>query len=236
MEYSQYGLTAKLINNTRNYYHIKREQLTSGLCEVSLLTKIISGDIHRHMDKLLVDSLLQRMGRSMRQFEYLLMPEEYVLFERRQSIRKQLENMERRKNDETAEQIRNELEEYKKLTVKENKLHKQFVLLMESYLLAMEEKDIKLQVETVREALFLTIPEIEKVSWNKLYFSEMELTLAIRMLHLNYLLGKEEEAVHHMEELYSLLERDYYKDGEQIMVFAPIALPSGEALSKSRKL
>lgn len=54
----------RLIEETRERYGIARKQLTDGLCDPSALQKAMCGENHG-VDKLLVEAMMQRMGRSM---------------------------------------------------------------------------------------------------------------------------------------------------------------------------
>lgn len=226
---SEYGMTAAMIDNTRYYYGMKAKELTYGLCDETMIAKLVQGDVNRRLDKLLVDALMQRMGRSMRTFEYLLGPREYCLFEKRQEIRRGIDRLreqsgERDKADlaKTESEIEKHIEEYLAETAKEHVLHQQIALLLQSYLADYRKEKYVLQMQRVETALRLTIPEIMQKSWSEFCFSETEFTLAVRYAVLEMWMGHEQEACKHFEQLYGLLERAYYRDGELIHLFGPV--------------
>ena len=74
----------EMILRTIQERNIKQRDLCYGLCSESTFTRYLRGD--RHMDRLLMTALMQRLGESPDKFRPMLTEEEYLYFEWRQQV------------------------------------------------------------------------------------------------------------------------------------------------------
>ena len=172
---------------------IKLEQLSDGLCTVSMLSRIENGT--REAEKLLKDCLLQRLGIIPENYENFLYYSVYKHWKERQSIIHCI--------------LYNEIEKAQKLLDEYYKTHDMDYLLEEQFYLTMlgqirsyqgaERKELK---EIFEKAASLTIPELEKRSLQKRILSVEELNLYLEYLHYK----EEENLLLKYEELFSYID------------------------------
>lgn len=208
----------KIIDKVRADNGLTRTRLTKGICGTALLRRAEQDE--RAMDKLMVDSLMQRLGRSVRSFEFMLGSEGYDDYVLRERIRRDILAG---RFGEAEAAIDAYMDGHKGRGAEQ--LHRQMMLLMKSYILDKKQEGYALQKSLVLEAIRLTMPTFSLENFSVLYFSEVELTLASRLAYLHMQSGEEREAVAYWEALYGLLERPIYEKGEQVQVFAAVAYP-----------
>lgn len=208
-------LIIRLIDKTRVYYGVTQKQLTDGLCDVSLFSKISSGQ-SRGLDKLLIEALMQRLGKTMRTYEFLLDEPEYRMFQIRERIRTSLEQNNLKKAEKLLRSYRTDAKYGK------NKLHRQFALLLGTYILDKKGAGMSELYGQTEKAIRLTIPKFSMECAGSFFYSEIELLLAFRLAFLQMKCGNKERAVLCYRELYGLLQQERYRDHEQMHMFAPI--------------
>lgn len=206
----------KIIDRVRAENSVARGRLTKGICGTATLLRAERDE--RGMDKLLIDTLMQRLGRSVRSFEFILSSEDYDKYVERESIRR---DTRAGRYEEARKSIDRYAGKYKNSGT--GRLHEQIMLLMESYILDKQQVEPALQKEFILKAIRLTIPTFSLERFPELYFGEVELTLISRLAYLHMLSGEEREANAYWESLYGLLERSIYRDCEQVQVFAVVA-------------
>lgn len=167
-------MLGELLKDLRSIYHVPPEILADGLCTISMLRKYETGE--RQPDKLLGDSLWQRMGRSMDKFDANLDHDEYTLAEKRAYMQELI----RQGQLEEAEKV---LLDYEKLAkIDKRRLHHQFACLQWAELFRRRKAEIKQQEKVILEGLLQTIPEFTaspKIMAGR-RFSVMELLLLER--------------------------------------------------------
>ena len=103
----------------RKKYEFLQQQICDGICSLATLSRIEKGI--NEMDSLVSESLLGRIGKEVTRFEIILNDEDYELWQMREDIKKFIQDGE----NEKAEAL---LEVYKKQTVENHPVHKQFYL------------------------------------------------------------------------------------------------------------
>lgn len=160
------------LNAMRKLHNVTLEQVCEGLCSVSMMKRIESGE--RLPEKLMRDRMLARMGVLLEGYEDYLPPDEYELWCLRQDIIKSIE----KKNFEKAE---NNLKEYKKPEHK-NVVELQFYNAM--YFMLLKQKDASLaeQREVIERAIKYTIADIDEAFHAGVLLSNQEIYLLIEYI------------------------------------------------------
>lgn len=208
-------IICQLIENTRRHYSIPANKLTRGVCNRSYFSRAMSGE--REIDKFMVDTLIQRLGKNTRNFEYALDLTEYELFTERQRLRSAI-------TDGDCRLARRLAEEYiaRQQNTATDRLHIQFGLFMKTYIMKQEEASWEEQYGMAKRALSVTLPDYGEIPAAELYLSETELLLLFRMAWLKGRMGAEEDMAGELKKLYGLLEHERYSDNEQIYIFAAV--------------
>lgn len=145
-----------LINYERRKKNITVRKLTDGICSVSTLQRLESGE--RLPDFFVVERIVERLGRSVNKIEFLQDEDSYKICYLREMIEEHLEQ-------KRYEDVLEALEYYKSLPEAEKILHKQYILKIEAVVKAEKEQKHKQAKEIMIRALNLTVPNF---SWEKL--------------------------------------------------------------------
>ncbi len=159
----------------RQLQGVTLEQVCEGLCSVSMMKRIESGE--RLPDKLMRDRLMLRMGVALEGYEDYLSTEEYEEWQIRQGLIKAIKEKE-------LKRARNYLEKYRK-KVNCSAVEKQFFGAMDFMLLQMENAPIEQQKAVMKKAVKLTIPDMERALERKVLLSEQEINLLSEYLWLH---------------------------------------------------
>lgn len=181
------------LSEIRTKKKIKLEQLSDGLCAVSMLSRIESGK--REAEKLLKDCLLQRLGVIPENYENFLYYSVYKHWKERQGIIHCILYNE----IEKAQQL---LEEYYKTHDMDYSLEEQFYLTMLGQIRSYQGAERKELKEIFKRAASLTIPQLEKRSLQKRILSVEELNLYLEYLHYK----EDEKLLLKYEELFSYID------------------------------
>ncbi|MDD7025593.1 MAG: hypothetical protein PUI46_00605 [Lachnospiraceae bacterium] len=162
------------LTTMRRLHKVTLEQVCQGLCSISMMKRIESGE--RLPDKLMRDRLMLRMGVALEGYEDYLSTEEYKEWEIRQRLLKAI-------NEKEINIAKSYLAEYRK---KENcsTVENQFLEAMEFMLLQMENAPIDQQKAVIERAVKLTIPDMEQALDGKALLSEQEINLITEYLWL----------------------------------------------------
>ena len=158
-----------LIRKAREIQGITLEALCRGLCSFSMMGKIERGE--RLAGKELRDRILARLGVCSDGYENFLFYEDYLIWKRQQRIVNAIE-----KSDfETAEK---ELAIYERKKG-DYKLEKQFCLVMRAQIMQKRHEDPAVIAELYKEAVKLTVSDIDCVSVKELCLSVQELDMIL---------------------------------------------------------
>lgn len=195
---------------------IMQKQVCLGLCDPAYISRCITKNVE--MDKLMLDAIMQRLGMSTRNYEYILRDSEYKCFELREKIRMCIQNNQLREANQLIEQYIASQSTMKGA----KKLHLQMALLLHSYILAQKNEDLFIQMKNVEEALTHSLPMDYCLKLETLLFSEAELLLLTRKAMILEQMERREEAY---DLYYKLFQRQMckpYDNGELIHVFAVV--------------
>lgn len=161
---------AKLLKNIRTEEKVSLDQLAMGFMSASQLTKIENGE--RPINKNIRDRLLERLGIAKELYENLLDLCDFEEWDYKKKILSAIQN----KKIEDAYRL---LKEYKAHLRENDRINHQFILAMWGEVLKQEGASKEKIAECYRKAVILTIPDAEKVWWEKRPLSVLEMNLLL---------------------------------------------------------
>lgn len=161
---------AKLLKNIRTEENVSLDQLAMGFMSASQLTKIENGE--RPINKNIRDRLLERLGIAKELYENLLDICDFEEWDYKKKILSAIQN----KKIEDAYRL---LKEYKAHLRENDRINHQFILAMWGEVLKQEGASKEKIAECYRKAVILTIPDAEKVWWEKRPLSVLEMNLLL---------------------------------------------------------
>ncbi|MEG0963028.1 MAG: helix-turn-helix transcriptional regulator [Lachnospiraceae bacterium] len=207
MEQKEVGEIILFLRNKKN---IKQEVLCRGLCTKQMISRIEKGE--SIPDKLLLDTLLQRLGVFQNKLDTVLSMEEYAYYQEREQIQKAIGI----KDFNKAQNLLDAYEE--KMTDAKNPLQRQYLYKIKGIILSLEKKEKGDKEHTAafyfQKAAEATCPDWQEENWKNQCFSEEE-------LHLFLLLGNEKLKIGNVEEGIFLLRKvlhyveTFYEDKEE---------------------
>lgn len=181
----------KFIANLRKERGITQEELSKGLCSKSEISRFERGE--RLPDKLMQNRFLTRLGVAPENYENFLYYKEYCRWEKRQEIIHYI-------LDENMEKAKELLTRYFKTYDMKNPLEKQYYLAMFVQIRRYEKCEKEELKGLFKEALELTVPEIDILGSVNKIFSLEEINLLLEYISCN------ECAMHRYEELLAYID------------------------------
>lgn len=161
---------AKLLKNIRTEEKVSLDQLAMGLMSASQLVKIENGE--RPINKNIRDRLLERLGIAKELYENLLDLCDFEEWDYKKKILSAIQ-------DKKIEDAYRLLKEYKAHLRENDRINHQFILAMWGEALKQEGASKEKIAECYQKAARLTIPETEKVWWEKRPLSVLEMNLLL---------------------------------------------------------
>ena len=174
-----------VISYYREFYQISQIKLCKGLCSIATLSRLESGD--RDVDSLLLETLLERLGKASNHFELILTDFDYETFHMREEIR----NLIDQKHLEKASKLLNVYES--KLDLKSN-VHKQFVVGNRGFLNELKGGKVEDTIDLLMEAILYTIPRFNTNKIKDNNYSNMELNIIIKLIEQFIINGSKNSA------------------------------------------
>ncbi len=215
------NIIGSLIQNVRKVQELSSKILYNGLCSDAMASMIENGK--REGDKLLIDSILQRLGLCTDKFEVILTKEEYGLYLKRFEIQTAINN-----NDLKKAQA--QIKTYPLIQDNYYKLHKQYLLFQQSIIEFKKKSDPEKVKEKILETLSMTIKIIdtknEEVDLSILKDRRFSL-IEFFMLELYALLfeksGKKLSAFRWYDSLIRYLDENSYDENEKIKLYPQLS-------------
>lgn len=157
----------------RETYRISQTKLCKGLCSVATLSRIEAGE--RDADSLLLETLLERLGKTPNQFELILTDIDYVLYQNREEIKKQIED----KNYGAARTL---LKKYEKIAASKGNVHMQFIITSKAFLNELHGGAIEETIKLLMKAITYTVPDFKTNQIKDYYLSNSELNIIIDII------------------------------------------------------
>ena len=161
---------AKLLKNIRTEEKVSLDQLAMGFMSASQLVKIENGE--RPINKNIRDRLLERLGIAKELYENLLDLCDFEEWDYKKKILSAIQ-------DKKIEDAYRLLKEYKAHLRENDRINHQFILAMWGEVLKQEGASKEKIAECYRKAVILTIPDAEKVWWEKRPLSVLEMNLLL---------------------------------------------------------
>ncbi len=185
----------------RTEKEIPQEELCRGLCPRSTYARYESGK--QQPNRLLLNSLLQRLGKSPDKFASVLSDEEYQYFYWKKNTLIAAE----RKDLTKLELLIKESADLK--DVLDENLHKQFMLQMQAMLMEAVYHDMNKSIDCLWQAVRLTVPDIQANNINSCLLSVEEITIMIHLAEALKKGNRDKEAAHMLMLVTEYAEKRY---------------------------
>lgn len=214
----------KIIYALRTRNNISQEKLARGLCSLSALSRIESCE--RVPDKMLLDALLQRLGKSPDKLESIITERDYKLYLYREKIQDCIID----KRYEEAEDLLNQYTEYKEA---EEKVHKQYILGIRAILSEVKYRDIEKSKEYIEEAIAITMQKgaMEALENSLLSVAEIQLLL----MKLNNYEDNDGNVWEALDKLNTYVRKHYTDEEELVKIYEKIAQAEGRILLERKQ-
>lgn len=193
-----------LIGSIRKEYKIGLEKLASGLCTPCYLARVEKGE--RNVEKLLFESLYQRLGKYSGRFEMLLDAAEYRKLEKRWEI---CDLIDSGKYKEAGIEI----DKYKAGT--KNRLHLQYMCLAECEIMHRTHADINECRNKLLEGIRYTNRNFCVENIEEYYLSRMEMMMVQQYIRYMEIAGEKTAAAELYHRILEILEDERYDKSER---------------------
>lgn len=200
---------AKLLKNIRTEEKVSLDQLAMGLMSASQIVKIENGE--RPINKNIRDRLLERLGIAKELYENLLDLCDFEEWDYKKKILSAIQN----KKIEDAYRL---LKEYKAHLRENDRINHQFILAMWGEVLKQEGASKEKIAECYQKAVRLTIPDAEKVWWEKRPLSVLEMNLLLETI----IYGNNMDYLHKCRVLMEYIDTGYYDEIMKAKIYPKI--------------
>ena len=191
----------EILTILRKEKRIAQHELCKGLCDQSVYSRIEYGE--RIPDRLLINALLQRLGKASDKLSMILNIEEYQYF----LWKKQVLTCAGEQNINTLEELLNKKEAVE--IIINEKLQKQFLYTMRAIVAEHKEKNLKKSIALLEQAIELTLPELKANNIQEYLMSIEEMQVVLERARLLLQLECREEDLHLLLEIVEYIEKNY---------------------------
>lgn len=181
----------------REFSGITQGELCKGLCSVATLSRIEAGE--RDADSLLLETLLERLGRMPNQFELILTDFDYLIYVNREEIKKQL-------NEKNVGKVEELLIEYERTASSKGNTHMQFIAYSKALMNDLHGGEVTETIDLLMEAISYTVPDFKAHMIKDYHLSSSELGIIIEIIQRMILAGFTESAKDILEQILEYLE------------------------------
>ncbi|MCI7169628.1 helix-turn-helix domain-containing protein [bacterium] len=200
---------AKLLKNIRTEENVSLNQLAMGFMSASQLAKIENGE--RPINKNIRDRLLERLGIAKELYENLLDLCDFEEWDYKKKILSAIQ-------DKKIEDAYRLLKEYKAHLRENDRINHQFILTMWGEVLKQEGASKEKIAECYQKAVRLTIPDVEKVWWQKRPLSVSEMNLLLETI----IYGNNMDYLHKCRVLMEYIDTGYYDEIMKAKIYPKI--------------
>lgn len=198
----------------RESYGITQGKLCKGLCSVATLSRIEAGE--RDADSLLLETLLERLGRVPNQFELILTDFDYLIYVNREDIKNQI----RDKNLGKAEEL---LLEYEHVAASKGNAHMQFIAYSKALMHELQGGKTDETINLLMDAISYTVPDFKAHKIKDYYLGNNELGIIIDIIQHMILGGLIEWAKEILEQITEYLELQALSE-ENYLIYTKVAV------------
>lgn len=163
----------RLIKYERTKRKITLQELSAGVCSVSVLQRVESGE--RLPDYFVLGRIIERLGKSVNKLEFLYDERAYEICYLREFIENCL-------NSKNHQEVKTALEYYENLPEAKEPIHKQYIYKIKAVLSGLDSQKNEEAVALLEIALKETVPEFELVELNEHLLGEEEILLLLMWL------------------------------------------------------
>lgn len=200
---------AKLLKNIRTEENVSLDQLAMGFMSASQLVKIENGE--RPINKNIRDRLLERLGIAKELYENLLDLCDFEEWDYKKKILSAIQ-------DKKIEDAYHFLTAYRVRLKENDKVNQQFILIMMGEVFKQEGASKEKIAECYQKAVRLTIPDAEKVWWEKRPLSVLEINLLLETL----VYGNETDDLYKYRVLMDYVDMGYYDEITKAKIYPKI--------------
>ena len=205
-----------IIRQLREERKATQYQLCCGLCSISTINRIETDE--RNMNMLLAIRIFQRLGFNPDKFELYGSNEELEQFDQRTMIEKCMRNHDLNGMRQELDRYRNKWGDF----VKEEPLHQQFVLGMESYL-DIQDGNIEKGIQGLEAAIKITVPDLRNSLYQGMLVGEDELALFDMLADAYDLSGDKYKAFKIREEIIDYWDRRELNVDQIVKLYTKLA-------------
>jgi transcriptional regulator with XRE-family HTH domain len=198
----------------RESYGITQGKLCKGLCSIATLSRIEAGE--RDVDSLLLETLLERLGRMPNQFELILTDFDYLVCQKREEIKGLI-------RDKDWAKVHEQLQEYEQITASKGSVHLQFIVYCKALLNETQGGAPEETINLLMEAISYTVPDFKTHRIKDYYLSSSELGIIIDILQRMISAGFVEGAKDILEQVLEYLESQSLTE-DSIQTFTKVAV------------
>ena len=184
----------------REKNHFSLEQLCTGICSSSTLSRIEMGELET--DSLVNEALLGRFGKEVTIFEIMLDEDDYKLWKMRKKIEREI-------NEKHFEVAQNLLAEYQELTSNAYPVHRQYALLQKVKVMIGEKQKAAEIREILREAISISKPDFYVEKEKIQLYNPLEIKIILILIHYQDVEGDVSFLEKKLVELVSYVARVY---------------------------
>lgn len=211
-----------MLYNLREKAGISQKNLARGILSVTELSRVESGN--RRIDRLHMEALFQRVGKSLNEIELAVSMEEYKLLKLRYELLNQLSIG----NTADAEDI---IKEYASYIDINKPLHLQAMLSLQAVKTYIEDKNDNEDTALFEKALEVTFPEWKEADYDNICLCTQEIQLILAILYIKLdavnihkggfinLSEEEKETLAVLQKIYKYIDIRYTDDEERAKVY-----------------
>lgn len=216
--------SGKIITSLRIDGKISLKMLSKGLCSIATLSRIESCE--RIPDKLLLDAIFQRLGKSSDKLEVILTDSDHKLYLHRQQIEESIIEG----NYKEAKEL---LDEYANKNEAKEVVHKQYIWKMKAVLCELDDKDIEKSREYTENAIRTTMAEGAEDALENALLSKTEIQLILMKIYYCNSREEYEKILHMLERLNEYVRQHYTDEEETAKIYAKIVRVEAKILLKA---
>lgn len=194
-----------MLYSMREEMGISQKELAGGLLSIPELSRLEKGE--KTADKVLLEALFQRLGKSLDKLETAMSQEEYQIVFLRTCMLESLI----KKDHRSVEAL---LGEYRLCTGEQKVLHRQFLQMMQAVDRYVQNHIAEECMEALTQALELTVPKWKPEKGRRYYLCVQEIRILLLICYLMMETEYFKTAENYLEVLFQYLE-DHYTDGEE---------------------
>ncbi len=201
----------------RESYGITQGKLCKGLCSIATLSRIEAGE--RDADSLLLETLLERLGRMPNQFELILTDFDYLIYVNREEITNQIKE----RNLDKAEEL---LLEYEHVAASKGNAHMQFIIYSKALMNELQGGEVDETLNLLMDAISCTVPEFKAHRIKDYYLSNNEIGIIIDIIQYMLLGGLIDWAKEILGQIIEYLELQALSE-ENNLIYAKVTVLAG---------